>query len=106
MWLVSALSTGNTPVVSPDLPKTYKEGYREILKADACAVNLYQFGKFFYELGFHAKRFDSRGDVANILIHVSNIYDAYVHALCIYTLVDFYYIVLFLRRRSDKDFCS
>lgn len=71
MWLVLSLSSGRQPLVAPELPKVYKEAYREILKADACAVDLHKFGLFFYELGAYAKKFDSREDVSKILIHVS-----------------------------------
>ncbi|KAJ8927000.1 hypothetical protein NQ314_020563 [Rhamnusium bicolor] len=37
-WLVLEICTGRQPIVMPDLPKIYKESYREILKADACAT--------------------------------------------------------------------
>lgn len=72
MWLVMEISLGRQPVVHPELPKIYKEAYREILKADATAVDLQKFSLYFYELGSHSKAFDSRGDVQDILVHVSN----------------------------------
>lgn len=73
MWLVQHLGRGRQPVVSVDLPRTYKEAYREILKADPKAVNLYKFGVHFYELGSYVKEFDNKKDVAEILIHVSHL---------------------------------
>ncbi|GJQ76755.1 hypothetical protein Trydic_g15598 [Trypoxylus dichotomus] len=69
MWLVQQLGSGRQPVVSVDLPRIFKEAYREVLKADPNAVDLHKFSLYFYELGSHAKEFDSRGDVAEILIH-------------------------------------
>ncbi|RZC35156.1 DNA replication complex GINS protein PSF3 [Asbolus verrucosus] len=69
IWLALDISTSRQPIISPDLPKVYKEAYREILKADPCAVDLHKFGLHFYELGSYVKKFDPRGDVADILIH-------------------------------------
>lgn len=70
-WLVQEMSSGRQPVVSPDLPKVYRQSYREILKADACAIDLHKFNLYFYELGSHLKHFDRKGDVHEILLHVS-----------------------------------
>ncbi|CAH1365300.1 hypothetical protein MTP99_001580 [Tenebrio molitor] len=69
VWLALELTTTRQPIIAPDLPKFYKEAYREILKADPCAVDLHKFGLYFYELGSYAKQFDPRGDVAEILLH-------------------------------------
>ncbi|KRT81836.1 hypothetical protein AMK59_5939 [Oryctes borbonicus] len=69
MWLVQPLGSGRQPVVSVELPRMYKEAYREVLKADPNAVDLHKFSLYFYELGAYAKEFDSRGDVAEILLH-------------------------------------
>lgn len=40
MWLVQHLGRGRHPVVSVDLPRMYKEAYREILKADRSNLQL------------------------------------------------------------------
>ncbi|CAH1101104.1 unnamed protein product [Psylliodes chrysocephalus] len=69
LWLVSELSQSRAPLVNPELPKIYREAYREILKADACAVDLHKFSLFFYELGSHIKRFDKKQDVHETLLH-------------------------------------
>nr|XP_023019552.1 DNA replication complex GINS protein PSF3 [Leptinotarsa decemlineata] len=69
IWLVREMSSGRQPIVSPDLPKIFKESYREILKADAAAVDLHKFSLFFYEMGAHVKHFDRKGDVHEILLH-------------------------------------
>ncbi|CAH1164469.1 unnamed protein product [Phaedon cochleariae] len=69
VWLVQELSLGRHSIVATELPKIYKESYREILKADACAVDLHKFNLYFYELGKHIKHFDRKGDVHDILLH-------------------------------------
>lgn len=71
LWLSQEISLSRQPVVAPELPKIYKESYREILKADACAVDLHKFNLYFYEFGSHVKYFDKKGDVHEILLHVS-----------------------------------
>lgn len=72
LWLVLDASLGRQMIVAPELPKIYREAYREILKADASAVDLHKFNLYFYELGSYVKHFDRRGDVHNILLHVSS----------------------------------
>ncbi|KAJ8912866.1 hypothetical protein NQ315_007998 [Exocentrus adspersus] len=69
LWLVSEMSTGRQPIVQLELPKIFKQTYQEILKADACAVDLHKFNLYFYELGSYVKHFDSHGDVHSILLH-------------------------------------
>lgn len=71
IWLVQEMSTGRQPIVAPDLPKVYKQSYRDILQADACAVDLHKLNLYYYELGAHLKHFDKKGDVHEILLHVS-----------------------------------
>ncbi|KAG5898555.1 hypothetical protein JTB14_012454 [Gonioctena quinquepunctata] len=69
IWLVRELAAGRQPVIAPELPKIFKESYREILKADASAVDLHKFSLYFYEMGAHVKHFDRKGDVHEILLH-------------------------------------
>lgn len=73
-WLVQEMSSGRQPIVAPELPKIYKESYREILKADPSAVDLHKLNLYFYELGSHVKYFDRKGDVQEILLYVSSLY--------------------------------
>ncbi|KAJ3650233.1 hypothetical protein Zmor_021931 [Zophobas morio] len=68
LWLVADITTTRQPVVAPSLPKMYKEGNREILKADPCAVDLHKLSTHFYELGLYVKQFDPRESVAEILL--------------------------------------
>ncbi|XP_003707523.2 DNA replication complex GINS protein PSF3 [Megachile rotundata] len=60
LWLAVSLKNLRNPVVSVDIPKIYKEGYREILKADADAVVLSKWNPFFYELGMHVRKLNDR----------------------------------------------
>lgn len=70
LWLVNSMQS-NRPIVKPDLPRVYKETYREILEADPCALDLHKLGLYFYELGSYVRQFDNRGDVARVLVQVS-----------------------------------
>ncbi|XP_076236861.1 DNA replication complex GINS protein PSF3 [Calliopsis andreniformis] len=60
LWLAESLASLHNPVVSIDVPKIYKEGYREILEADADAVVLSKWNLYFYELGMHVQKFSNR----------------------------------------------
>ncbi|XP_034190489.1 DNA replication complex GINS protein PSF3 [Osmia lignaria lignaria] len=60
LWLALSLKNLRNPIVSVDIPKIYKEGYREILKADADAVVLSKWNPFFYELGMHVRKLNDR----------------------------------------------
>lgn len=50
-WVVEGLRVGRQPLVNMQLPKTYKETYREILLADSNVVDLHKLGPHFYEFG-------------------------------------------------------
>ncbi|KPJ03299.1 PREDICTED: DNA replication complex GINS protein PSF3 [Papilio xuthus] len=69
LWLAESLYFRKPPLVSVDLPKIYKEAYREILNADACTVDLHKLGQHFYELGCYIAKHDIKGEVANTLIN-------------------------------------
>ncbi|XP_056643740.1 DNA replication complex GINS protein PSF3 isoform X2 [Diorhabda sublineata] len=69
LWLVDEISLSRQPIVAPDLPKIYRESYREILKADATAVDLHKFSLYFYEVGAYIKHFDRKNEVHDTLIH-------------------------------------
>lgn len=55
-----------------ELPKTYKDSYREIFNADACTVDMHKLGPHFYELGCYVAKHDIKGEVGSTLISVSN----------------------------------
>ena len=72
IWLASALKNQRTPVVSVDLPKYYKDAYREILAADAQVVDLHKLGPYFYSVGCKLLSFQhqERADVSRSLFEV------------------------------------
>ncbi|XP_063227617.1 DNA replication complex GINS protein PSF3 [Bacillus rossius redtenbacheri] len=62
-WLASALCLSRRQMgtlVSVDIPKIYKEAYREILKADPCVVDLHKLQIFFYHFGSYVCGLDHR----------------------------------------------
>jgi len=50
-WMVEGLRSSRRNIVTTDIPKVYKEGYREIMKADPYVVDLHKFGPHYYEFG-------------------------------------------------------
>lgn len=54
-----------------ELPKIYKESYREILSADSCTVDMHKLGHYFYELGCYIAKHDIKGEVTSTLLNVS-----------------------------------
>ncbi|XP_015610187.1 DNA replication complex GINS protein PSF3 [Cephus cinctus] len=57
-WLAYSMNKSKDPIASIDIPKYYKESYREILNADACAIELSKWNTYFYEFGLHVAKFD------------------------------------------------
>ncbi|XP_053995922.1 DNA replication complex GINS protein PSF3 isoform X1 [Hylaeus anthracinus] len=60
LWLAESLKNLQNPVVTVQIPNIFKEGYREILEADADAVTLSKWNPYFYELGIHVQKFGDR----------------------------------------------
>lgn len=50
-WLAKELCSRQRRVISVDLPKVYRETYRQILEADANVVDLNKLGPYFYSFG-------------------------------------------------------
>ncbi|CAB3231753.1 unnamed protein product [Arctia plantaginis] len=69
LWLAESLYSRRPPLVSVELPKIYKDSYREILNADACTVDMHKLNQHFYELGCYIAKHDIKGEVANTLIN-------------------------------------
>ncbi|XP_045778069.1 DNA replication complex GINS protein PSF3 [Maniola jurtina] len=69
LWLAEYLYIKRPPIVSVDLPKIYKETYREILNADACTVDMQKLGQHFYEFGCYIAKHDIKGEVATTLVN-------------------------------------
>ncbi|CAL4124217.1 unnamed protein product, partial [Meganyctiphanes norvegica] len=53
VWLARSLSSSRKHIVSTQLPQTYRDKYREIMRADANVLDLHKLGPNFYELGQH-----------------------------------------------------
>lgn len=68
LWLAENIGLGRGSFVSADIPRIYKESYREILKADASTVDLNKLCSHFYEFGKYVAKFDDRDDVADIIL--------------------------------------
>ncbi|EDO34905.1 predicted protein [Nematostella vectensis] len=58
LWLARELCSRRRKIVSVEIPKGYKESYREILKADANVVDLHRLGPYFYEIGTKLMHFE------------------------------------------------
>ena len=59
-----------------DLPKAYKEGYREILQAEASVVDLHKLGPYYYMFGTLLLEFKYREspDIAASLLNVRHLF--------------------------------
>ena len=71
LWMAQALR--NRRIISVEIPKVYREAYREILNADANEVNLHKMGPYFYHFGLYLLRFSHQesDDICRILNQVS-----------------------------------
>jgi len=54
-WMVEGLRSGKT-YLGVEVPKTYRELYREIMSADPLVVDLHKLGPYYYEFGRHLIR--------------------------------------------------
>ncbi|XP_028410133.1 DNA replication complex GINS protein PSF3-like [Dendronephthya gigantea] len=50
-WLAKEISMRQGRIVSVELPKVYREAYRQIFEADATVVDLNKLGPYFYQFG-------------------------------------------------------
>jgi len=50
-WMVEGLNSGRSPYLDVEVPKTYREVYREIMTADPLVVDLHKQGPYYYEFG-------------------------------------------------------
>ena len=57
-WLAKELCNRRRKIISVEIPRAYKDGYREIFKADASVVDLHRLGPYFYEYGTKLLHFD------------------------------------------------
>jgi len=59
-WMVEGLRSNQARnYVSVDIPKTYKEVFREIMSADPLVVDLHKLGPYYYEFARHLMKLSS-----------------------------------------------
>ncbi|GAB1598356.1 DNA replication complex GINS protein PSF3-like isoform X1 [Argonauta hians] len=70
-WLAQALCSQKRHIISVEVPKPYRVGYRDVMGADATVVNLHKLGPFFYDLGCKLRYFPFTDidDVAKCLLN-------------------------------------
>ncbi|KAK6318369.1 DNA replication complex GINS protein PSF3 [Coregonus clupeaformis] len=59
LFLAKGLYERKRRVVSVELPKVYKEGWRTVFNADPTVVDLHKMGPYYYGLGSQMLHFDS-----------------------------------------------
>ncbi|XP_043937263.1 DNA replication complex GINS protein PSF3 [Protopterus annectens] len=59
LWLAKGLYDKKRKIVSVELPKIYKEGWRTVFNADANVVDLHRLGPYYYSFGCQLLNFDS-----------------------------------------------
>ncbi|KAM3957201.1 DNA replication complex GINS protein PSF3-like [Aphomia sociella] len=69
LWLAESLYSRRPPLVNIELPKIYKDAYREILNADACTIDMHKLAQYFYEHGCYIAKYDIKGEVATTLVN-------------------------------------
>ncbi|KAG7521797.1 DNA replication complex GINS protein PSF3 [Solea senegalensis] len=70
LWLSKALYERKRRVLSVELPKVYREGWRTVFNADPNVVDLHKMGPYYYSLGSQLLHFDSpeNPDIAQTLL--------------------------------------
>uniref|UniRef100_A0A667ZDN4 DNA replication complex GINS protein PSF3 n=1 Tax=Myripristis murdjan TaxID=586833 RepID=A0A667ZDN4_9TELE len=70
LWLAKGLYERKRRVVSVEVPKVYREGWRTVFSADPTVVDLQKMGPYYYGLGSQMLHFDSpeNPDVAQSLL--------------------------------------
>ena len=58
LWLARELCNRRRRIVSVEVPKCYRESYRQILQADANVVDLHRLGPYYYDFGTKLLSFD------------------------------------------------
>lgn len=71
-WLATGLCSRKRKIVSVEMPKFYRTGYREIFTADANVVDLHKMGPYFYSFGTKLLCFEMNesDDIAKSLLQV------------------------------------
>lgn len=74
LWLSKGLYERKRRVLSVELPKVYREGWRTVFNADPNVVDLHKMGPYYYGLGSQMLHFDSpeNPEIAQTLLQVSD----------------------------------
>ena len=74
LWLSKGLYERKRRVLSVELPKVYKEGWRTVFNADSNVVDLHKMGPYYYGLGSQMLHFESpeNPEIAQTLLQVSS----------------------------------
>ncbi|XP_053304429.1 DNA replication complex GINS protein PSF3 [Spea bombifrons] len=59
LWLAKGLYDNKRRILSVELPKIYREGWRTVFRADANVVDLHKMGPYYYGFGSQLLNFDS-----------------------------------------------
>ncbi|XP_050778953.1 LOW QUALITY PROTEIN: DNA replication complex GINS protein PSF3 [Gopherus flavomarginatus] len=59
LWLAKGLYDNKRRILSVELPKIYKEGWRTVFSADANVVDLHKMGPYYYSFGSQLLNFDN-----------------------------------------------
>ena len=75
-WMARALCSRKRHIVSVDVPKNYRDSYREILTADANVVDLHKLGPYYYSFGTHLLKFEQpdSADISKSLVKVITVF--------------------------------
>ncbi|KAK7492252.1 hypothetical protein BaRGS_00016549 [Batillaria attramentaria] len=69
-WLARSLCSRRRHIVSVEMPRAYRESYRQIFKADPNVVDLHKLGPYFYGFGSYLLNFQhsEAADIGNSLV--------------------------------------
>lgn len=73
LWLAKGLYEKKRRVLSVELPKVYREGWRTVFGADPTVVDLHKMGPYYYGLGSQMLHFESpeNPEIAQTVLQVS-----------------------------------
>ena len=72
-WMARVLCSRRRQIVSVELPKAYKDAYRDVIRADASVINLHKLGPYYYGSGIKMLEFNFSENeaIAKALLTVS-----------------------------------
>lgn len=81
LWLSKGLYEKKRRVLSIELPKVYREGWRTVFNADPNVVDLHKMGPYYYGLGSQMLHFDSpeNPEIGQTLLQVKRYARTHTH---------------------------